>query len=179
MTEVGLNYGQALYTLAKDEGLSKEVLDQLTVLQQSFSQEPDFLRLLSVPDLDKQERCQILEDCLRDKVHPYVLNFLKILTEKGCVKAFDSCVTCYVEQYNEDNGILPVLAVTAVALTQEQQKRLQEKLQQVTKKTVQLQNRVDPDCLGGVRLDFDGKRVDGTVKNRLETLRGQLNNTVL
>lgn len=179
MTEVGLNYGQALYTLAKDEGLSKEVLDQLTVLRQSFSQEPDFLRLLSVPDLDKQERCQILEDCLRDKVHPYVLNFLKILTEKGCVKAFDSCVTCYVEQYNEDNGILPVLAVTAVALTQEQQKRLQEKLQQVTKKTVQLQNRVDPGCLGGVRLDFDGKRVDGTVKKRLETLRGQLNNTVL
>ena len=85
----------------------------------------------------------------------------------------------YVAQYNQDNGILPVLAVTAVALTAEQQMRLQEKLQQVTGKTVQLQNRVDPGCLGGVRLDFDGKRVDGTVQNRLETLRRQLNNTVL
>ncbi len=179
MTEVGLNYGQALYTLAKDEGLSEEIIAQLKVLRQSFSQEPDFIRLLSAPDLGKQERCQILEDCLRDKVHPYVLNFLKILTEKGCVKAFDSCVKVYVEQYNQDNGILPVLAVTAVALTADQQKRLQEKLQQVTGKTVQLQNRVDPGCLGGVRLDFDGKRVDGTVKKRLETLRSQLNNTVL
>ncbi len=179
MTEVGLNYGQALYSLAKDESLSKEILDQLTVLQQSFSQEPDFIRLLAAPDLGKQERCQILEDCLRDKVHPYVLNFMKILTEKGCAKAFADCVKSYQTQYNQDHGILPVLAFTAVRLTEDQQMRLQEKLQQVTGKTVQLQNRVDPDCLGGVRLDFDGKRVDGTVKNHLETLRRQLNNTVL
>lgn len=179
MTDVGLNYGQALYTLAKDEGMSREILEQLQVLQQSFSQEPDFLRLLAAPDLSKQERCQILEDCLRNKVHAYVLNFLKILTEKGSVKAFAGCVKAYEAQYNQDNGILPVLAVTAVALTADQQMRLQEKLQQVTGKTVQLQNRVDPDCLGGVRLDFDGKRVDGTVKNRLDTLRRQLNNTVL
>ena len=179
MTEVGLNYGQALYSLAKDENLSREILEQLQVLQQSFSQEPDFLRLLSAPDLGKQERCKILEDCLRDKVHPYVLNFMKILTEKGSAKAFAGCVKAYVAQYNQDNGILPVLAVTAVALTAEQQMRLQEKLQQVTGKTVQLQNRVDPGCLGGVRLDFDGKSVDGTVKNRLDTLRRQLNNTVL
>ena len=44
---------------------------------------------------------------------------------------------------------------------------------------MELQTRIDPACLGGIRLDFDGKRVDGTVKNRLETLRSQLNNTVL
>ena len=85
MTEVGLNYGQALYTLARDEGLSREILEQLQVLQQSFSQEPDFLRRLAAPDFSKQERCLILEDCRRDNVHPYVLNFLKILTEEGAV----------------------------------------------------------------------------------------------
>lgn len=179
MTEVGISYGQALYTLAKDEGLSKEILDQIKVLRESFSQEPDFLRLMSAPDLSKQQRCEILEDCFREKVHPYVLNFLKILTEKGCIKAFPACVKAYLEQYNRDNGIITVMAVTAVALTQEQHMRLEQKLRQVTGKTVELQNRVDPACLGGVRLDFDGKRVDGTVKNRLETLHSQLNNTVL
>lgn len=179
MTELGISYGQALYTLAKDEGLSKEILDQIKVLRESFSQEPDFIRLMSTPDLSKQQRCEILEDCLKEKVHPYVLNFLKILTEKGCIKAFPACVKAYLEQYNRDHGIISVVAVTAVALTQEQYLRLEQKLRQVTGKTVELQNRVDPACLGGVRLDFDGKRVDGTVRNRLETLRSQLNNTVL
>ena len=69
-------------------------------------------------------------------------------------------------------------AVTAVALTQEQHARLTEKLTQLTGKTVELENKVDPAVLGGVRLDYDGKRVDGTVQSRLDSVRDLLKNTV-
>ena len=48
-----------------------------------------------------------------------------------------------------------------------------------TGKTVDLINQVDPAVLGGVRLDYDGKRVDGTVQNRLDTIGSLLKNTVL
>ncbi len=179
MTDIAATYAQALYTLAKDEGLTEAILRQLQDLQGVFSGEPDFLRLLANPGISKQERCTLIQDCLGEQVHPYLLNFLKILTEKGGIRHFDGCVKSYREQYNSDNGIIPVLAVTAVALTSEQSSRLRQKLEQITGKIVELTNRVDPGCLGGVRLDFDGKRMDGTVKNRLDTLRSQLNNTVL
>ena len=79
MTEVGNVYGESLYELAKEEGLTREIGAQLKVLQLSFRQEPDFARLLSSPNLAKAERCQILDDSFRGSVHPYVLNFLKIL----------------------------------------------------------------------------------------------------
>ena len=59
MTEVGNVYGESLYELAKEEGLTKLIGDQLAVLQLSFRQEPDFIRLLSSPNLTKTERCQI------------------------------------------------------------------------------------------------------------------------
>lgn len=179
MNGIAASYAQALYTLAKEEGLEELILYQLKTLQESFAQEPKFLRLLSMPNLGKQERCQIVDESLGEKVHPYVRNFLKILTEKGETRIFDSCAKAYREQYNEDKGILAVLVVTAAALSEAQSEKLQQKLEHITGKTVELQTRIDPDCLGGIRLDFDGKRVDGTVKNRLETLRGQLNNTVL
>ena len=179
MTDVSVTYAQALYTLAAEETLEKELLQQLSTLQSVFAEEKDFVHLLSNPGISKQERCDFLDACLRERVHPYVLNFLKILTEKGYIRHIDSCIESYRQQYNADNGIITVQAVTAVALSQSQQSRLQEKLEQVTGKTVELRNHIDPACLGGVRLDFDGKRVDGTVKNQLENLRSQLNNTVL
>lgn len=47
MTEVGNVYGESLYELAKEESLTKLIGEQLTVLQQSFRQESDFIRLLS------------------------------------------------------------------------------------------------------------------------------------
>ena len=102
-----------------------------------------------------------------------------VLTEKGYAGHFGDCCTAYRESYNEENGILPVKAVTAVALTDAQREKLAGKLARITGKTIELENRVDPAVLGGVRLDYDGKRVDDTVSHRLDAVRSMLKNTVL
>ncbi len=179
MTELGSVYGGALYELAASEGLGDTILAQMSALEQGFAQVPDYLRLLSVPTLGKAERCQILDDSFAGKIHPYVLNFLKILTQRGYARQFPQCSEAYRERYNQDHGILPVTAVTALPLTAEQSARLTGKLEQITGKTIALTNRVDEKCLGGVRLDFDGKRVEDTVALRLQNLRKQLKSTVL
>lgn len=179
MTQIGNAYAQALYTLAKEEGLTDTILNELKALEEGFSQEPGFVRLLATHSLSKQERCDILDNSFRDKIHPYLLNFIKILTEKGYVRYFSDCCKAYCRQYNEDNGILPVCAVTAVALNDGQIRKLTDKLAQITGKSIELTNRIDPKCLGGVRLDYDGKRVDGTVQSRLDAVRALLKNTVL
>ena len=179
MTEVGSAYGEALYDLAKGEGLTEQILGQLSVLDGSFRQEPDFLRLLQSANLTKQERCQILENSFRGKVHDYVLNFLKILTEKNYARHFSDCTAAYRRHYNLDNDILVVTAITAVALTQEQSGKLSQKLSAITGKKIDLCNRVEPGILGGVRLDYDGMRLDDTVSHRLEAIGAMLKNTVL
>lgn len=179
MTEAGSVYGQALYDLALSEGLTQVIRDQLEVLRQSFDAEPEFIRLLRSPALSKEERCQIMDDSFRGKVQPYLLNFLKILTEKGYMRHFSDCCVAYRECYNRDNGILPVKAVTALPLSDDQQKRLKEKLSAITGKTIDLDMRIDPGVLGGIRLDYDGKRLDDTVSHRLDTIRNVLKNTVL
>lgn len=179
MTQVGNVYGSALYDLAKSEDLTDEILVQITALEEGFDREPSFLRLLAAPNLSKQERCGILDDSFRGRVHPYVLSFLKIITGKGYPRFFGDCCRVYRDHYNRDNGILPVRAVTAVALTAQQKMKLSGKLSALTGKKVYLQNRVDPGVLGGIRLDYDSKRLDDTVSHRLDALRYLLKRTVL
>ena len=179
MTQIANAYAQGLYDLAKDEGLAQKILEELSVLQAAFKEEPMFCRLLSTPNLSKEERLSVVDNSFRNKVHPYVLNFLKILTERGYANQFSDCCRAYRNFYNEDNGILPVSAVTALPLTAAQTEKLTQKLAAITGKTIDLTNRVDPDCLGGVRLDYDGKRLDGTVKNRLDGVAALLKNTVI
>ena len=64
-------------------------------------------------------------------------------------------------------------------MTPDQLQRLTKKLMAITGKQIELRGRVDPNCLGGVRLDYDGKRLDDTVAHRLDAIRGVLKNTVL
>lgn len=179
MTSIGTVYGEAIYSLAQEDQLTASILPQLEMLEQCFSQETGYLDLLSCQSLPKQERCSLLDESLKDAVHPYLLNFLKILVEKGYIRHFPHCCDTYRQCYYRDNGILPVTAVTALPLSPEQTKRLTDKLASITQKTILLSNEIDHELLGGLRLDYDGKQLEDSVSHRLETIRQLLKNTVL
>ena len=179
MTQAVCTYAQALYDLAKEEGLEKTILEELKVLEKVFAENPQYSKLLSTPDIPKKEHCGVLDEAFRGKVHPYVLNFLKILTEKGYIRQFPDCCRAFCGFYNDDNGILVVKAVSAVALSDAQVQKLTEKLSATTGKTIDLQCSVDAAQLGGLRLSYSGVQVDGTVKTKLDSIGKLLKNTVL
>ena len=113
----------------------------------------------------------MLDEAFRGNVHPYLLNFLKILCEKSAMEMLPGCLEQFRGLYNEDRGLLPVTATSAVALTEGQKQALVEKLSKLTGKTILLENRVDEGLMGGVKVKFDGKELDGSVAGRLEALR--------
>jgi len=101
MTETAKMYGGSLYDLAAEEGLETRILGELDEVQQLLKQNPDYLRLLSTPSIPKKERCGLLDEALRGQVHLYVLNFLKILCEKGTLRELSGCARAYRIRYNQ------------------------------------------------------------------------------
>ncbi|MBR5023129.1 MAG: ATP synthase F1 subunit delta [Oscillospiraceae bacterium] len=179
MSQAGTVYGQGLYTLAQEEGLEEQILGELSVLQTAFGENPEFLKLLASHNIPLQERLDLLEESFRGKVHQYVLNFLKLLTEKNHIRQFPECYRAYRERYNTDKGILEVQVFTAIALSDAQKVRLTDKLTALTGKEISLLCKIDPAVLGGVRLRYDGCQVDGTIQGRLQAMEKQLKNTAL
>ena len=99
MSSIGSVYGQALYDLAKEEGCDTRILEQMSALDESFMQEPEYIRLLCAANLSKEERCGILDDGFRGKLEPHLLNFMKLLSQ---------CRRAYRSLYHADRGILEV-----------------------------------------------------------------------
>ena len=177
MSESAGVYAKSLYSLAVEEDIALTLLEEMEAVRDIFCSESDFIDLLAMPNLSKVERTGMLDVCFRGKVHPYLLNFLKILTERGLIRQFPKCCQVYRQSYNEDNGILDVSVVSATALTEEQKAALKEKLDQRTGKNVHLCCSIDPDCLGGLLVDYQDQRIDGTVSGRLSAMAQQLKNT--
>ena len=179
MTEVAKTYGDALYDLAAEERLSEELLEELEALSQALTENPDFVKLLRSPALRKDERLAVLDRSFEGKIQPYILNFMKILTENGTIGEFSGCVKEFRSRYNKDHNIEEVTAVTAVALSPELSDKLRAKLDGLTGKTILLRQKVDPSILGGVRLEMEGAQYEGSVKHQLDTLRRRLSETVI
>ena len=171
MTETARMYGGSLYDLAAEEGLDERILGELEGVTALLNGDAEYLHLLSIPSIPKKERCALLDEAFRGQVHLYVLNFMKLLCEKGALRELPGCARAYRLRYNEAHGILEATATSAIALTKEQTAALHQKLEALTGKTIDLQTKVDPAVLGGIRLDIDGTELDGTVQNRLAALR--------
>ena len=179
MTKTEQTYGSSLYELAKEEGLAEAIFQELTAVLELLNGEPDYWRFLGTLSIPKQERCAALEEAFGGRVQPYLLNFMKILCENGTIAQLRGCAQVYKHLYHDDQGIVEVCAVTAVALSAPLREKLQAKLQTVLGKSVELTNRIDPACMGGVLLELPGRQLDGTVKHRLDALRRDLKEATL
>jgi len=127
MTETARMYGGSLYDLAAEEGLDERILGELDGVTALLNGDAEYLHLLSIPSIPKKERCALLDEAFRGQVHLYVLNFMKLLCEKGALRELPGCARAYRLRYNEAHGILEATAVSAVPLTAEQTRRLHEK----------------------------------------------------
>ena len=174
MTRQEQVYGGSLYDLALEENLSGEIMTQLEQVVVLFDENPAYWQFLSTLSIPKDERCAALDEALRGQVQPYLLNFLKILCENGTMSTLPGCLAEYRCRYDADHGIVEVRAITAVALSDELREALHRKLEATLNKTVRLVCRVDESCLGGVRLELPGRQLDGTVKQRIDSLAASL-----
>ena len=167
-------YSIALYELAAEEGVEESMLQQLEVIAQAISENPAFVALLCNPQLPKAERVQVVEQVFGTNTHPYLLNFLKILTEKRTVGLVPKCYDAYAALYYKEHNILTVTAITAVPMQEGAKERLIAKLTKQTGKNILLKNTIDPGCIGGMKIIYDGKLTDVSVKNWMEQLQSSL-----
>ena len=179
MTETARRYGGSLYELALEEGKSEEVLYQLREVLDLMKENPMYGRLLSEPSITKKERTQLLDEAFGASLWPYLLNFLKLLCEKGYLSELKGCCREYRRRYNEDHGISEAVVTSAKELTEAQRSALLAKLEKMSGKKVEMTCYVNPALIGGLRLDFEGKRYDGTAAERLEALRSIIRKTTV
>ena len=174
MTELGRAYGGALFLLAQDEGIEKELLEQLNGVCHILKDNPMYMRLIRDKSITKAERLSLLDQAFSGQVHSYMLNFMKLLCERDEFGGIFDCLEDYHHRYNEKYGIVPAKVVAAEPLQEAQLVRLKEALERKTGKHVELSVQIDSTVVGGLRVEMAGKCYDNTLESRMDHLRRAL-----
>ena len=179
MIKAGEIYGKSLYDLAHEDALTERILSEMETVKGIFGENPDYIRLLSEPSIPKKERLGLLDEAFGDSVHAYLLNFIKILAEKGMLREFPACFKTYRKLYNDEHGIRDAMVISPNGLSDGERTKITEKLEKITGKKIILSEKKDPAVLGGIKVLVDGKLYDGTVQGRLNELKSRVDETVL
>lgn len=174
MKNFSLEYGIALFKLAQESGAEKEIFDDFDSVSRVFAAQPQLERLLSNPRLSADERANVMGSIFGGKVNLYLLNMLKILAEKRRCDMIEKCWQVYKSRYCEANNIMQATVYSAAELSDEQRSRLIETLSKKTGSDIILDSRIDKSCIGGMRIEYDGKRFDSSVKQKLSSFKKSL-----
>jgi F-type H+-transporting ATPase subunit delta len=167
-------YAEALFEAARERDELEEVLEELEDFEAAL-EESEELRLFfyggQIPEREKRRAI----DALTEGMSLATRNFLKVLSDNGREEILEEILVRYEELVKEHLGRVEVEVTTAVELSEDELDLMKERLgSSLEGREVILQTSVDPNILGGAVFRFGGRRVDSSVRGRLEGLREEM-----
>jgi len=103
-----------------------------------------------------------------------VRNLILLLVRRGRIEQLQRVAAEFARLDDARNGLTHATATSAVPLGDEEVRAIATRLEQLTGNRVALETNVDPSILGGVVVRIGDRLIDGSVRGRLERLRGRL-----
>ena len=165
------DYANALFMIAAEDGKLEDYNRDLSVVKQVFRENPDYALLLTSPNIPKSERQAVVDAAFGGKVDANILNFIKVLCDHNKISTLDDCIKDFNALRKASQNRVTAKVYTAVPITESQEQALKEKLQKKFGYTVKIKTVIDKNMIGGVRVEIDGKIIDGSVKRQLHDIK--------
>ena len=165
-------YASALLAAAEQANSTDLVLEEFGgFVQDVVNAQPKFRALLESPRIKAEEKVQLLHKSLNGHVSSATLKFLKVVAEHDRLDCLDEIFDETRRLYNESKGVVQVVITTAEPVESNEVAVIRDALGQKFNAPLDLDFQVDPKMIGGVVVRIGDKLFDGSVAQKLKSLR--------
>lgn len=164
-------YASALFDLASEAGTVTAVESDLEGLGQALTESPDLRALTTNPQIGRGAQGAAIEGVAGILgTSELTQRFLGVLAQNRRLGQLPKVVQAFRAIAAAQRGEVTAEVTSAHALTDAQIDQLKQKLTAREGRTVKLSTKVDPDLLGGFVVTIGSKRIDGSIRTRLNSL---------
>lgn len=174
---VASRYAVALFEVCDELNSFDKVYSDLETICNLLKENSDLNGALKSPLVNKEDKKSLVEKIFSN-LDKMTINFLKVAIDKNRMNILDEVKLNFKNLVNEKLNKVDGVAVTAVSMTNEEIKGLEEKLSKKYNKNVTLKNIVDETVIGGVLVRLGNEEIDGTVKGNLAKLKENLSQVI-
>lgn len=172
-------YSEALFDIAVEMDLIDGIQKEYDHFVQCLKDEPDFFELLKTPQISDDDKKKILEETFQNHFSEPFMNFLKIIVDKKRTGELLDIAGRYNHRVDVHRKRIKAIVESVVPLTDQQMKGLVEKLEKLSGQTVELNNVINKDLVGGIVVSMGDRMIDGSVKYKLESILESLNQIII
>ena len=164
-------YASALFDLASEAGTVTAVESDLDKLEQALSESGELRALIRNPEISRSQMGKVLNGLGKALgLSDLSLHFLGVLAANRRVGELPAVIRAFRSIASAQRGEVSAEVASAHPLTDEQLAALEKKLRAREGRTVKLRSRVDRDLLGGLVVTIGSRRIDSSIRTRLNSL---------
>lgn len=168
-------YGDALFEEAMENNVLSLWYEEVQELKSVFMEHSDLVQFLNHPQIVKEEKITAVENIFRGRISDGLLGFLVIVIEKGRQNDVLKILDYFLGRVKEYKKIGIVTVASAVELSGQQKKDVEERLLATTSfKSLEITYTVDASLLGGLVIRIGDRVVDSSIKTRLSEIKRDL-----
>lgn len=165
-------YALALYEVAEEKNKVDEYINDLRQICDLIENNEDFYEVVKHPQISTKNKKRTFINIFKGKIDEELLSFLLILIEKDRILYLREKLNQMEKISLERKNILSAVVKTAVPLLESEFNALKEKLEKQYNKKIIMTTEIDKSLLGGVYVRVGNDVIDGTIKSKLEEMKG-------
>lgn len=174
MSKLARRYSIALYELAEEENKFAEYREEIKSLIEVWEENPELRDFLSNQLVSKETKNEFIDSVFRGKVSDNVLNFLRLVVDKGRATYLEEILKDFDALGNEKLNIKEGTLHTAHDLTKDQIKLVEKSISERLGQTVHLKVVKDPGLIAGIKVIVNDKIFDNSIIYKLTELKNTL-----
>jgi F-type H+-transporting ATPase subunit delta len=164
-------YASALFDLASEGGYVTTIESDLENLDQALRESPDLSALIRNPEVSRDAAGRAMGAVANLLgLGPVTRNFLGVLAANRRLSTLPRIISAFHAIAAAARGEVTAEVASAHPLSDEQFEQLRQKLAAREGRNVKLRGKVDPELLGGLVVTVGSKRIDSSIRTRLNTL---------
>ncbi len=164
-------YAKALFELAQEQRQLAAVYSDMKSIALLVHNSNEFAQFLRNPVIPFQKQIEILIDILKNKISSMTFTFVLFLTEKSRLSELVWVWEAFERLYLQTENILTVTVSSVCPLRSDQVQTICEKLQKYFEKDVQAVMAIDPDLLGGFKVQVGDLIYDYSIQTQLKRFK--------
>lgn len=164
-------YAKALFDFAGEKNQTEEVHGDLKLFADVLKENRELQVLLRNPVVEPRQKHQIFESIFNGRIHEITYQFLDLLLRKRREPALDTICEEFFKLYNAAHNIKTVKIATAHPLSDALRDKIVALLAEQTHATIELQQLVDPEIIGGFIIQMDDRYYDSSILSKFNRLR--------
>ena len=170
-------YARNLMELANQENMVESCYSEIKAINDELNNNPELARYIVSSDYSSEDKKRKLQEVFNNELDNSILHGLFLVIDNLPRKHMEiELIHDFLDYYYQSRGIVFGTVHSAEKMDPQQISTIEVAFSHKLGKTIRVENKVDPDLIGGVKVVINENVWDGTYRAKLDDLRNQLLN---